>query len=54
MNLGLQRKVRKIYRGMKGVHVCLVNKCLLGHLETMGHRADFDQMGLLVPLCLPT
>ena len=24
---------------------CLVNKCLLGHLETMGQGEDFDQMG---------
>ena len=24
----------------------LVNKCLLGQLDTMGHRKDFDQAGL--------
>lgn len=24
----------------------MLNKLLLGHLETMGHREDFDQTGL--------
>ena len=24
---------------------CLVNKCLLGHLEIMGHRGDLDGKG---------
>ena len=27
-------------------NICLVNKCLLGYAETMGHKEDFDQVGL--------
>ena len=25
----------------------LLNKCLLGHTETVGHSAEFDQAGLV-------
>ena len=41
-----------ISKGKKAIHrkneksKCLISKCLLGHPETMGHREDFDQIGL--------
>ena len=38
--LGLQRRERKFPQRWKSR--CLVNKCLLGHSETMGHREELE------------
>lgn len=40
---GASKAGKVIHRKKK--RKCLVNKYLLDHLETMGHREDFDQMG---------
>ena len=36
-------EVRQFTRDNKSY--CFVDKCVLGPLETMGHREDFGQMG---------
>ena len=42
---GTSKGKKAIYRKEKKSK-CLINKCLLGHPETMGQREDFDQVGL--------
>lgn len=42
--LGLQREVKQFTGDEKSL--CLASKSLLAHLETVGHREDFDQKDL--------
>lgn len=53
MSSGLRRRYGSgTSKGSKATHremkelICLVNKYLLGPVETMGPKKDFDQVGL--------
>ena len=44
-SLGTSKGKKAIYTKIKKSK-CLINKCLLGHIEAMGPREDFDQTSL--------
>ena len=45
--VGGASKERQTIHRKNGKSSCLVNKCLLGHTETMGQREDFYQTSLV-------